>query len=78
MDIEHWWPKLEPSTRQWLVAHNGEAVPATIVEEMRRAGAALSVVAESVDGNDDSGFFLSDETVDWIEAVANEERPDIE
>ena len=77
MDIEHWWPKLEPSTRQWLATHNGEAVPARIVDEMRRAGAALPVFAGPADGNDHAGLVLSDETIDWIEAVANEERPDI-
>ena len=76
MGIEHWWPKLEPSTRRWLFAHNGEAIPAEILAEMRRAGAILPAVAGAIGGNGDSGFLLSDETIDWIEAVANEERPD--
>ena len=42
MDIENWWPKLQPSTRQWLIAHNGEALPAEVAAEIRRAGGTVA------------------------------------
>ena len=76
MDIEQWWPKLEPSTRDWLVAHNGEAISPEIVEELRSVGANLPAAGSVRTG--DSGYVLPDDAIDWIEAVANEERSDTE
>ena len=73
MDIENWWPELQPSTRQWLIAHNGEALPAEVSAEIRRAGGSLASDASSVDEGGAPGSFLPDDAVDWIEAVANEE-----
>jgi len=73
MDIEQWWSKLEPSTREWLVAHNGEAIPAEMVEKLRGIGANLPSPRSA--GNGDSDYVLPDDAVDWIEAVSNEERP---
>lgn len=73
MDIENWWPSLEPSTREWLIAHNGEALPAEVVAEIRRAGGAVAPVPESADDVGEAGSYLSDEAIDWIEDVANEE-----
>ena len=26
MSIEQWWPKLKPSTREWLIDNNGDAL----------------------------------------------------
>lgn len=75
MDIAQWWPDLEPSTRTWLIAHNGEPLPEEIVRDIRRAAGADP--AEVSIGEDGSAS-LSDDAVDWIEAVANEERPDAE
>ena len=74
MGIEQWWPDLEPSTRQWLFAHNGEPVPVEIVREIRRVGGESTAEIVRI-GADGSGR-LSDDAVDWIEAAANEERPD--
>ena len=73
MDIENWWPKLQPSTRQWLIAHNGEALPPEVAAEVRRAGGTLATDASSVDESGATGSFLPDDAIDWIEAVANEE-----
>lgn len=61
MDIEQWWTKLAPSTQDWLIENNGDAVSAEIVAEITAAGGSVS------------GETLSDEEIDWIEAVANEE-----
>jgi len=71
MGIEQWWPVLEPSTRQWLVAHNGEPLPE---DEIRRVGGESTADVVALD----EGHGLSDEAVDWIEALANEERSDTE
>lgn len=76
MDIEQWWPRLDPSTRKWLIAHNGEAVPPEILSEIRRAGGAVPSGEPATGGSGESGIVFADDVVDWIEAVANEERPD--
>ncbi|MBK8460879.1 MAG: hypothetical protein WAS07_02520 [Micropruina sp.] len=64
MSIEVWWPKIPKKSRQFLVANNGDAVPGDIVAQIVRAGGEIS------------GSYLSDEAVDWVEAVANGEEPD--
>ncbi|MDJ0375926.1 hypothetical protein [Cryobacterium sp. PH31-L1] len=71
MDIELWWPKLTPSTREWLMQNNGDAVPPELVAEITRAGGEVTTDSES----EQSGVYLSDDDVDWIETVANEEEP---
>ena len=73
MDIENWWPKLQPSTRQWLIAHNGEALPAEVAAEIRRVGGTAVRDASSVDEGSATRSHLPDDAIDWIEAVANEE-----
>ena len=71
MNIELWWPKLTPSTRQWLMENNGDAVPPKVVAEVTRAGGSAVLDSES----EESDFYLTDEDVDWIETVTNEEEP---
>jgi hypothetical protein len=73
MDIEKWWPKLQPATRQWLIAHNGEPLPPEVTAEIRRAGGTVAGGASSVDERGATGSYLPDDATDWIEAVANEE-----
>ena len=38
MNVERWWLKLRPGTREWLIANNGDAVPIWIVDEIAAAG----------------------------------------
>ena len=38
MSIEQWWPKLKPSTRDWLIENNGDVVPAEVLSEIEEAG----------------------------------------
>ena len=71
MNIELWWPKLTPSTRDWLMENNGDAVPPKVVAEITRAGG--SAVPDS--DSEDSDHYLSDQDVDWIETLANGEEP---
>ena len=73
MDIENWWPNLQSSTRQWLIAHNGEALPTEVAAEIRRAGGTVATDASSADEGVSTGSLLPDDAIDWIEAVANEE-----
>ena len=75
MSIESWWPKLKPSTREWLIENNGDAVPAEIIAEVAAAGGPLAAGAWWVGQGGPSGFFISDEATDWIEEIANGEDP---
>ena len=75
MSIEQWWPKLKPSTREWLIDNNGDAVPAEVLREIEDAGGAAASGAWWVGESGPSGFYFSDAAVDWIEAVGNGETP---
>jgi hypothetical protein len=76
MDIEQWWPRLKPSTRDWLIENNGDVVPEEIVTEITHAGGMVTSHEWWVGEIDPSGFYFSDEAADWIEAVANDETPE--
>jgi hypothetical protein len=76
MNIDEWWPKLDTATHEWLVAHNGEAVPAHILSRIEAAGATVTSDASWVGHSGPDGLFLSDDATDWVEAVANDETPD--
>jgi hypothetical protein len=73
MDFPQLWQHLGPSSRSWLIEHNGEPLPDEIVSEILGVtGDETSApwwTGPSVDGQTQ----LSDETVDWIETVANDE-----
>ena len=64
MSIEVWWPKIRQTSRDWLVANNGDALSREVHDDIIRAGGAVT------------GSYLSDDAVDWVEAVANGEEPD--
>ena len=73
MDIEQWWPNLSDATKGWLIANNGDAVPAPVVDKIVAAGGIVSSESGWVSESGPGGLFLSDEATDWIEAVANDE-----
>lgn len=73
MEITEWWPRLEPQVRDWLVAHNGEAVDAEVLNKIVAAGGVLASDAWWIGESGPEGFFLSDDAVDWIETTANGE-----
>lgn len=64
------------ATRDWLIANNGDALTASVVEEITRAGGQVASDAWWVGQSGPTGFYLSDEAVDWIEEVANGEAPE--
>lgn len=71
MEIEQWWSKLQQATRDWLIANNGDLVPVPVVDEIKQVGGPdLRDVSEV----GQPGYF-SDEVIDWIEAVGNDEAP---
>ncbi|MBT8162682.1 MULTISPECIES: hypothetical protein [Arthrobacter] len=73
MDMAQWWPRLKPSTREWLIGNNGDVVPAEVIAEIADVGGQPDSDASWVGRSGPSGFYLSDEAVDWIEAVGNGE-----
>ncbi|KQQ67470.1 hypothetical protein [Microbacterium sp. Leaf320] len=73
MSIEEIWPTLAPETREWLIAHNGEPIPTDVASAIN--GADVSVDPTAGRRGATPGIALSDEDVDWIEAVANDEDP---
>jgi hypothetical protein len=73
MSIEQWWPKLQPSTREWLIENNGDEVLAVVVAEIAEAGGPVASDPWWV-GQSAPGFHLPDDATDWIEAVANGEE----
>ena len=75
MSIEVWWPKLRQESRDWLVDNNGDAVPSDLVAEIVRAGGAITTDAWWVGQSGPTGFYLSDEAIDWVETIANGEDP---
>lgn len=75
MSIEQWWPKLKPSTQNWLIDNNGDAVPAATLAEIEDAGGSVASGDWWVGENGPSGFYFSDAAIDWIEAVGNGETP---
>ncbi|PRY68461.1 hypothetical protein B0I08_104163 [Glaciihabitans tibetensis] len=75
MEIAEWWPKLTHATRDWLLANNGDAVPAEIMTEIAAAGGPGKSEPWWTNQIDSDGFYFPDDASDWVEAVANDERP---
>ena len=73
MRIEEWWPKLDPATREWLIANNGDVVPTTVLGQIAEVGGDVTSDASSIGDNGPGGFLLSDAAIDWIEETANHE-----
>ncbi len=76
MSMEVWWPTLPSETQDWLIAHNGEALPVSVIQEITRAGGSVTSDAWWVGQNGPTGFYLSDAAIDWLEEVANGETPE--
>ena len=37
MSMQAWWPRLTQEARDWLVANNGDALPAWVTDERLRS-----------------------------------------
>ena len=75
METIDWWPKIDQATRDWLIAHNGEALPEGVLAKIIAAGGTLTADAWWIGEEGADGFYLSDEASDWVETVANDESP---
>jgi hypothetical protein len=73
MDLPQIWPLLSTSTRSWLVDHNGEALPEEIVTEILAITGDQPRPTWWSGPTTDGDIQLTDEAVDWIEGVANDE-----
>ena len=78
MGVQEWWPKLAATTREWLIAHNGEPLPSHVIADIAWAGATVNAEQWWVEKRAGTKFFLSDAATDWVEAIANNERPEPE
>ena len=74
MNISEWWPLVHAETRDWLFEHNGEPLPQHVIADIL-AVTGGKTDSDSWAGESEDGPQLSDEAVDWIEAVANDEEP---
>jgi hypothetical protein len=74
MDFPPILPHLSPSSRFWLIEHNGEPLPDDLIAEILSVTggeqSAQSWTGPSVEGETQ----LTDEAVDWIENVANDDE----
>ena len=76
MEIDDWWSRLEPESREWLIDNNGDAVRGDIVAEIAQLGGMTASGAWWIGEDGPSGFYLSDRAIDWVEAKANGEDTD--
>jgi hypothetical protein len=76
MTIELWWPRLRTETRQWLMANNGDAVPAPVMAEIEAAGGPAPSDPWWSEQEGSAGRGMPDEATDWIEKTANDEDDD--
>jgi hypothetical protein len=72
MELQGLWTYLRPETRDWLIAHYGEALPPAILADLLAANGGSP--ESSWWARDEVGRLgLPDDAVDWIESVANGE-----
>ncbi|MDQ6784543.1 MAG: hypothetical protein M3063_14110 [Actinomycetota bacterium] len=58
MEIEEWWPRLDPKKQEWLIANNGDVVPAAVLDKISRAGGHVTSEASWV-GDDGPGVSVA-------------------
>lgn len=76
MSLETWWPRLHQDTRDWLIAHNGEALSDVVLQDIVRSGGPVPPGARGAGDEGPDGLHLSDAVVDRIEELANGEGPE--
>ncbi|MDQ0732207.1 hypothetical protein [Arthrobacter sp. B1I2] len=73
MSIREWWPRLEPSTQQWLIDNNGDVIPPQIFARIVGAGGPAAGDPWWREDGESEGPLLPDEAVGWVEETANNE-----
>jgi hypothetical protein len=68
MRITVWWPKLEPASREWLIAHPDDEVPAEIMGEIVFSGEGWATALGWTGPGDstETGFYMPPEAREWI------------
>ena len=73
MDFPQIWPLLSGASRSWLMEHNGEPLPDDLIAEILTVTGGEQNAqwwsGPSVEGETQ----LTDEAVEWIETIANNE-----
>jgi hypothetical protein len=73
MDFPQTWPLLSNSSRAWLMDHNGEPLPDDLIAELLRVTGGEQDARWWTGPDAEGDTRLTDEAVDWIETVANDE-----
>jgi hypothetical protein len=73
MGVEQWWTRLDEPSKQWLIDHNGEALPSEVATKIVAAGGPVKSDAWWSHEDGPSGIYLPDDAIDWVEATANGE-----
>lgn len=73
MDLDEWWNGVMPQTRDWLIAHNGEALTPEVVADISRAGGLIASDSWWMGERGADGVFLSDAATDWVASRADGE-----
>ncbi len=74
MDLPHIWPRLSAASRSWLMEHNGEPLPDQLIDEIVNVSGGEQDSQWWTGPSADGETQLTDEAVDWIETVANDEN----
>jgi hypothetical protein len=61
IDIKQWWARLDETSKQWLIDHNGEALPGSLVAKIVNAGGPVMGDAWWSHQDGASGFYLPDD-----------------
>ena len=73
MDGIEWWESLDQDAKEWLIEHNGETLPPEVLTKIVAAAGAVDSDPWWLGENTPDGLSLSDEAVDRLEAIANDE-----
>lgn len=77
MDIQEWWPKLEPQTREWLPERTQEdTLPPDIFEKIVLASGNVTSEWWVNSDKGPNGFYLSDAASEWIEELPSDTEKD--
>ncbi|HET8993859.1 MAG TPA: hypothetical protein VFN32_08670 [Rhodococcus sp. (in: high G+C Gram-positive bacteria)] len=72
-EITQWWSRLSFDSRSWLVDHNGEPLSPEVKEEIMAVNGGRTSPSWWNGDSSDGLSELTDEAVDWIEEIANDE-----
>lgn len=60
MNTDQWWPTLDNTTQEWLIWHNGEPVPAEVLDAIMSATGIAGDNARWLGEVEPGGACLSD------------------